>query len=99
MTKQADFKRRVRARMARTGESYATARRRLLAEHPGATPDDSPRDWMPEALRGGAPVRRAGRSPAGEPRRGVRPVVRGGPVRPAADHRDPRPLLRLDPPG
>jgi hypothetical protein len=30
MTKQADFKRRVRARMARTGESYTTARTRLL---------------------------------------------------------------------
>jgi hypothetical protein len=50
MTKQAGFKRRVRARMAKTGESYATARGRLLAEHPGATPDDSPLDWMPEAL-------------------------------------------------
>ncbi|MFD0475596.1 hypothetical protein ACFQ0B_50790 [Nonomuraea thailandensis] len=32
MTKQADFKRRVRARMARTGESYTIARRRLLDE-------------------------------------------------------------------
>jgi hypothetical protein len=31
MTKQADFKARVRARMARTGESYATARAHLLA--------------------------------------------------------------------
>jgi hypothetical protein len=50
MTKQAGFKRRVRARMAKTGESYATARSRLLAGHPGATPDDSPLDWMPEAL-------------------------------------------------
>jgi hypothetical protein len=30
MTKQADFKRRVRARMAKTGESYAIARSRLL---------------------------------------------------------------------
>src|SRR5262249_47917787 len=50
MTKQAGFKRRVRARMAKTGESYATARGRLLAEHPGTTPDDSPLDWMPEAL-------------------------------------------------
>jgi hypothetical protein len=50
MTRQADFKRRVRARMAKTGESYATARRRLLAEHPGTRPDDSPLDWMPEAL-------------------------------------------------
>jgi hypothetical protein len=50
MTKQADFKRRVRARTAKTGESYATARTRLLAEHPDATPDDSPLDWMPGAL-------------------------------------------------
>jgi hypothetical protein len=33
MTKQADFKRRVRARMAKTGESYATARAQLLGEH------------------------------------------------------------------
>ena len=50
MTKQAGFKRRVRARMAKTGESYATARSRLLTEHPGTTPDDSPLDWMPGAL-------------------------------------------------
>ena len=50
MTKQAGFKRRVRARMAKTGESYATARSRLLSEHPAMTPDDSPLDWMPEAL-------------------------------------------------
>jgi len=50
MTKQADLKRRVRARMAKTGESYATARSRLLAGHPDAAPDDSPADWMPEAL-------------------------------------------------
>ena len=50
MTRQASFKRRVRTRMAKTGESYATARSRLLAEHPGATPDDSPLDWMPAAL-------------------------------------------------
>jgi hypothetical protein len=50
MTKQAGFKRRVRARMAKTGESYATARSKLLAEHPGTTPDDAPLDWMPGAL-------------------------------------------------
>ena len=31
MTKQADFKRRVRERMARTGESYTAARGQLLA--------------------------------------------------------------------
>jgi hypothetical protein len=50
MTKQADFKRRVRARMAKTGESYTTARSRLLAEQPGVAPDDSPLHWMPAAL-------------------------------------------------
>ena len=46
MTKQADFKRRVRARMAKTGESYATARRMLLA----GPPDAPPLDWMHAAL-------------------------------------------------
>jgi hypothetical protein len=50
MTKQADFKRRVRARMAKTGESYAAARSRLITDHPEITPDDSPLDWMLEAL-------------------------------------------------
>ena len=55
MTRQADFKRRVRARMAKTGESYATARSRLLTEHPDTTPDTEhpttgPLDWMPGAL-------------------------------------------------
>jgi hypothetical protein len=34
MTRQADFKRRVRARMGKTGESYAAARAQLLAERP-----------------------------------------------------------------
>jgi hypothetical protein len=49
MTKQAGFKRRVRARM--TGESYTAARSMLLAEHPGATPDDfSTLGWMAAAL-------------------------------------------------
>jgi hypothetical protein len=50
MTRQADFRRRVRARLAKTGESYATARSRLLGGHPGTVLDDSPSDWMPEAL-------------------------------------------------
>jgi hypothetical protein len=50
MTRQAGFKRRVRARMAKTGESYATARSRLLDQYPAAVPDDSPLDWMPAAL-------------------------------------------------
>lgn len=44
MTKQADFKRRVRARMTKTGESSATARVQLLAqERPG-------QEWMADAL-------------------------------------------------
>ena len=50
MTRQAGFKRGVRARMAKTGESYAAARSRILAAHPGMAADDSPLDWMPEAL-------------------------------------------------
>jgi hypothetical protein len=50
MTKQAGFKRRVRSRMAKTGESYAAARGMLLAGHPDATLEDSPLDWMPGAL-------------------------------------------------
>jgi hypothetical protein len=50
MTRQADFKRRVRARMAKTGESYTTARSRLRTDHPGTAPDDSRLDWMPGAL-------------------------------------------------
>jgi hypothetical protein len=50
MTKQADFKRRVRARMAKTGESYAAARQHLLAEQPGPEGGDRADDWMPAAL-------------------------------------------------
>ena len=38
MTQQKTFKRRVRARMAKTGESYTAARRRLLADPPAAEP-------------------------------------------------------------
>jgi hypothetical protein len=37
MTRQADFKRRVRSRMAKTGESYTTARTKLLADGGGET--------------------------------------------------------------
>ena len=37
MTKQADFKRRVRERMAKTGESYTAARAQLLAQADAAT--------------------------------------------------------------
>jgi hypothetical protein len=51
MTRQADFKRRVRARMARTGESYATARGQLLAEQHLADRAAGPAlDWMASAL-------------------------------------------------
>ncbi|MFI7132701.1 hypothetical protein ACIBQ1_43970 [Nonomuraea sp. NPDC050153] len=45
MTRQADFKRRVRARMARTGESYAVARLRLLGGQ--GVPAE---EWMAQAL-------------------------------------------------
>ena len=37
MTKQADFKRRVRERMAKTGESYTAARARMLSDGPPET--------------------------------------------------------------
>ncbi|MEV4377091.1 hypothetical protein [Streptosporangium sp. NPDC049644] len=46
MTRQSDFKRRVRARMAKTRESYATARSQILAERPDAPPPA----WMRAAL-------------------------------------------------
>ena len=48
MTKQADFKRRVRARMAKTGELYATARSQLLASQHGEKSRDA--DPMAAAL-------------------------------------------------
>ncbi|HYN95487.1 MAG TPA: DUF1835 domain-containing protein, partial [Pilimelia sp.] len=50
MTKQADFKRRVRARMAKTGESYAAARGHFLAEQPGTAALDPGDDWLAAAL-------------------------------------------------
>jgi hypothetical protein len=50
MTKQADFKRRVRARMAKTGESYATARSQILAERPDTAASAPTDDWMSAAL-------------------------------------------------
>ena len=50
MTKQADFQRRVRARMAKTGESYATARSHLLTGRPGTSPGGAARDGMALAL-------------------------------------------------
>jgi hypothetical protein len=42
MTKQADLKRRVRVRMAKTGESYATARTHVLSERPLPGPGSEP---------------------------------------------------------
>jgi uncharacterized protein DUF1835 len=45
MTKQADFKRRVRARMAKTGESYTTARAQLLVAS-----SDAPNQHRADAL-------------------------------------------------
>lgn len=40
MTKDRDFKRLIRARMAKTGESYTAARAHLLAHDPPPLPDD-----------------------------------------------------------
>jgi len=50
MTKQADFKRRVHARMAKTGESYATARSRILAGRPDPAATRPAAEWMSAAL-------------------------------------------------
>jgi hypothetical protein len=58
MTRRADC-RRVRARMARTGESYAAARSRLLADYLGMVPGDSRLDWMPGALHVSTGCRRS----------------------------------------
>ena len=45
MTQQKSFKQRVRARMARTGESYTAARRNLIAK--GARPEPPKRPFRP----------------------------------------------------
>ena len=51
MTKQADFKKRVRARMAKTGESYTTARGQLLGGESGTADQTIGADmWMGSAL-------------------------------------------------
>jgi hypothetical protein len=47
MTKHENFKKRVRARMAKTGERYGAARRSLIAE-PHADVDGSARPWINE---------------------------------------------------
>ena len=49
MTKQRTFKRRVRERMAKTGESCTAARRMLIAQ--GDRPDPSPPEFEPRGLR------------------------------------------------
>ena len=78
MTKQRDFKKRVRARMAKTGERYATARARLLErvepgaaelETPGVVPGYGPCGGIQTETSAMANVfRHAGlRTPAGTP--------------------------------
>lgn len=54
MTRQSSFKRRVRARMATTGERYAAARRALLAAH-----GDGRRRWAADPGMGDDAVRAA----------------------------------------
>jgi hypothetical protein len=50
MTKHPEFKRRVRERMAKTGESYTTARRQLLAQRAADRPGGPGEDGMAAAL-------------------------------------------------
>jgi len=56
MTAKKDFKRRVRDRQAKTGESYVTARRHVLSQAPESAeaPADAPHDVPPEP--GGRPI-------------------------------------------
>lgn len=62
MTVKRDFKRRVRQRQVRTGESYVTARRHVLASRPGADPDHEEPD---PALLAAADDAGGGRAPGG----------------------------------
>jgi hypothetical protein len=48
MTRQKTFKRRVRARMEKTGERFSAARRQLI-ERPGQPPGPADADFQPEA--------------------------------------------------
>src|ERR1044071_4062074 len=52
MTVKRDFKRRVRQRQARTGESYVTARRHLMASRPAAAADADEPDYPEATLPG-----------------------------------------------
>lgn len=56
MTKQESFKRRIRERMAKTGERYAAARRQLLAQAAG---ESRRREWQAEPEFGDDAVRNA----------------------------------------
>ena len=47
MTTQKTFKRRVRERMAKTGESYTTARRMLISK--GDRPEPVQVEWTPRS--------------------------------------------------
>jgi hypothetical protein len=58
MTKQADLKRRVRARMAKTGESYTTARTRVIAARAPAVVHVTNGDSTASTLRKGGVVPR-----------------------------------------
>ena len=51
MTAKKDFKRRVRARQERTGESYTTARRHVVAERAPASAASPPPPAAPPSLR------------------------------------------------
>ena len=85
MTRQADFKRRVRARMGKTGESYAAARAHLLSTHSPGHHEPSPADAL-HVTNGDATVpglRGAGVGPAII---AWRDVLHEGPVPDVPDH-------------
>jgi hypothetical protein len=85
MTSHADFKRRVRARMAKTGESYATARARLLADR---RPDRPAALHVTDGDSAAGTLRRTGLAGRVLP---WRDALHAGPV-PAVDDRELRRL-------
>jgi hypothetical protein len=68
MTERRDFKRRVRARMRRTGESYTAARANLLRRSPPTRPRSThPASPGAQERRRGAPVHSPGSMSGGRP--------------------------------
>src|SRR5262249_5113877 len=102
MTTQQTFKRRVRGRMAKTGESYTTARRQLLARTGGLFEElsaDEPLQREAQAPASSAEIRAADRARL-RPGAGQRALHQGHSARPQsrAGARWPQPLPGRLPP-